>query len=212
MSIQTVIDEAAAICEKMRENGRTAPKNPHACARLIMLWESTGLSVHEFCRRVKCNASSFYFWKSGKTTSGKVWSALVAALTTAKGQAMAAALNADPSFAKTHTATYPSPAMGLDDGPPASIVVAPVKRLSTEVRKWQALDGTLHDDEDASERASHQHIVNMRALDMDVSYGQHRASTTLQQWVGSGDADAMILNLADAIRARAAYEAAHPAT
>jgi hypothetical protein len=208
MSIQVVIDEAVAICEKMRENGRTAPKNPHACARLVMLWESTGLAVHEFCRRVKCNASSFYFWKSGKTTSGKVWPALVAALTTTKGQAMAAALNADPVFAKTHTATYPAPATGLDDGPPASIIVASVKRLSTEVRKWQALDGTLHDDEMASERASHAFVVRCAAADVETSYEKH--SLDFVDWCASGDADEVICALADAIRARAAYEAAHP--
>jgi transposase-like protein len=206
MSIQVVIDEAAAICEKMRENGRTAPKNPHACARLVMLWESTGVSVHEFCRRVKCNASSFYFWKSGKTTSGKVWPALVAALTSSKGQAMAAALNADPAFAKTHTATFPSPAMGLDDGPPASIVVAPVKRLSIEVRKWQALDLTLHDDEVAAEKASH-----VRVVDMAVEQVEKLCSKmSLRDLAFSRLESDSILNLADAIRARNAFEASQP--
>jgi|SRR5688572_9078751 len=92
--IQGLIDEAATISLRFRESGK-APREPHVVSRLLALLEETGLGVVEFCRRAKVNASSVYMWKSGKTTSGKDWPALAAAIAKRDGASLAAVMNAE---------------------------------------------------------------------------------------------------------------------
>lgn len=89
-SLNQIIDEAASIARNLKGH---KPKDPHAIARLLTLWEESALAVTEFCRRAGLTASVLYDWKEGKTSSGKPWPALQAAIAKRQGAALAAAAN-----------------------------------------------------------------------------------------------------------------------
>jgi DNA-binding transcriptional regulator YiaG len=318
-TIDLILDEATTITARFKEQGRNAPKDPHAIARLVMLRQESGLGGVEFAKRTRTSPSSIYLWENGKTTSAKPWPALVTAIAKMQGAAMAASMNvgldvapagppniiapapaptkAQPSIVDTKIfadmprvkvaemakAAFATPGVGVDHlaftveawrhtkwtaEKFASIVgteakslrrwnagmdatgeswpglikamevrglkpstrslsmeakaqqakskkrraakVAPTatatKRLSIEVRKWQALDLTLHDDEVAAEKASH-----VRVVDMAVEQVEKLCSNmSLRDLAFSRLESDSILNLADAIRARNAFEASQP--
>lgn len=184
--VQALIDEAATISHRFRESGK-APREPNAVSRLLALLDESGLGVVEFCRRAKINASSVYMWKSGKTTSGKEWPALVAANTKRTGAALAAAMNAEiggnvVSFAKV---------MANPSGPASRV---------TAVTRWRDAYGDEHTTPDAAEAAT---------LRGDVTLASHNLWSSVSDVSDLPKVSDLVLALADAIRAEREWKAHH---
>lgn len=68
--------EAFSLAKVLRGTGS---KLPEKVARFVALQEAIGESPEAFCKSVKFNAGTFYFWKNNCYTNGEFWAKLAAA-------------------------------------------------------------------------------------------------------------------------------------